>query len=330
MKYQELKPNPVGLAFDRYCKSLLMAGGDFDHAAQLAAGWADSPGVRLTHEKSATTGLSTSDGLAEFGIADEVYELYREASLFGRLSARMQRVPFLARVPVEGSGAIGGWVSEHGTKPVAAMSFDRIELSPYKAAVLAVVSDELLKLKGGDRVIRRLLIGGLSRFIDSEFLGSAPAVPGESPGGIAAGQPVVLGLSPADPASSLETAAGLLDSWGDVVVIAHPQWVPRLAVAGLVQPGAAGLLVGGLPLVTSTSAPADRLLLLDVTAVYFADDRESNVAVGTHGNVLMDNGESPASELTVNLWQQNLTSIKLERRISWIAAHDGAAVVVEV
>jgi HK97 family phage major capsid protein len=316
---------PVGTGVARYVKSLVVARGQRDTAAAVASAWTDSPQVRLTLTKAATTPLSSAD-LAEYGLSQEFYELYSARSVVGRLSDRFTRVPFRMRIPTEGSGVSASWIPESGRTPAAAMTWDRIELPEYKMGVLAVISEELARMStpSADAAIRRILVSAVGNFVDAEFLGTDAAVLGTSPGGIAAGQEsqTSTGSTAGQVRADLSAMVGKLGSFEAPVWITRPPTMAHLASVDLIEWTPTPLL-WGFPIYTSPAAPA-AILLVDAGAIYIADDGRTEIEPSGQATVLMDDGLSPASETEVGLWQNNLAGIKVIRYISWAAGHTSA------
>jgi HK97 family phage major capsid protein len=323
-----VSPLPVGTGLSRYVKALVNARGQRDVAAAVAASWADSPAVRLTLEKAATTPQSSAD-LAAYGLSQEFYELYRAQSLVGRLSDRFRRAPFRQKIPAEGSGVTAAWIPESGRTPATAMTWTQIELPEYKLGVLAVISEELARMStpAADEAIRRILVSAVGNFVDAEFLGTDAAVAGTSPGGIAAGQEshVSTGSAAAQVRADLSAMVAKLGSFESPAWLTRPRTMAHLASVDLVEFATGQPLLWGWPIFTSPAAPA-AIVLTDLSAIYLADDGVTEIDPSSQATVLMDDGLSPASESEVGLWMNNLSGIKVIRYISWAAGHTSAVV----
>ncbi len=325
---------PKYTALVRHARALILCRGDVNAAAKMAAKWPDTPGTRLTLEKAAVSAQSTADGFAEFGLAQIFWELYLAASGLGQLQPRMRLVPFKTKIPAElDNGAIADWIPESGMKPVRAFRFDQLELDSFKTGCLVVFSQELARMStpAADGTIRRILVNATANFIDSEFLGAAAAVPGERPAGIANGQQthVSTGSTLAAVTADLASMAAKLGSWGAPAWICHPKTFMSLAALDLVKFLPGGPQLCGAPIVRTTGSPA-QLMLLDCDAVFLADDGQSTISAATQATVTMDDGESPTTTTLVSLWQNNLACLRVERFISWLAAHAAAVVTMDV
>jgi hypothetical protein len=88
-------------------------------------------------------------------------------------------------------------------------------------------------------------------------------------------------------------------------------------------------MFSGFPIYWSEGSPA-QLMLIDLGAVLLADDGQSNIDIAEHATIVLDDGQSPLSTSTVSLFQSSMVAVRVERFISWLAAHDHAVVVMPV
>jgi hypothetical protein len=311
--------NPKGTSLSRYIAALVMTRNIVD-AARYAERWPDSPAVKLAFAK-AVSEQTTADGLTEFGISSELFELYRSTSIVGQLSGRMRPTPFMIQVPRElDSGVVSQWIPESNEKPVRAFSFDQVGLQPYKTGTIVVLSKLLAQFSkpSAEQVIRTILVNGIAAFIDAEFLGDAAPVIAESPGGICYNQEThgSTGATEAQIRADLAAMGALLESWRYPVWVCRPKSFMHMASLGIIDFLPAGPLLCGFPIIWTNASPA-QLALIDFGSVLLADDGKSDIMVSEHSMVKMDDGNSPSSAQDVSLWQSNLVGIRCERFISW-------------
>jgi hypothetical protein len=91
--------------------------------------------------------------------------LQRGASILGALEGKFRRVPFRTNVAREtGSGTGGSWVGEGLSTPVAATAYGTLIQEAYKAQVIVVLSNELLRLgdPASERTVRQTVTAGVT------------------------------------------------------------------------------------------------------------------------------------------------------------------------
>lgn len=322
---------PAGTNLARYVMALAGAKNRCE-AIYRAESWRDTPGVALAL-KAAVTAHDSSEPLVQYGIADELFELFRAASIVGRMAPQMRAVPFKARVPAETAAATAGWVAEGGLKPVSAMTLDDLEVEPYRMAVTVALSRELLKMStpAAEAAVRGALIGAIAQFADSQFLGAAAAVPGTSPAGILSGQQShnSTGGTAAQIAADLPAMAAKLTTWVYPAWVMKPKTFTHLAALKLVEFLPAGPLLLGFPVILTPASP-QQIALIDFGSILLADDGRSEISVFSDGDIQLGNGESPETFRTLSLWQNNLTAIRTERFVSWLAGSSSSAVLMTV
>jgi hypothetical protein len=310
---------PRGTALSRYVAALILSKNP-KAAADYSERWRDTPAVRLTFAK-AVTAQDTDDGLAEYGIGQELFEFYRAASLVARFSEFMRPTPLRVKVPIElNSGAVSAWVSQSGWKPLRALSFDRVVLDQFKTATVVVISQELARFSkpSAEATIRQILVNGVSTFIDSHFLSDAAAVADESPAGILYGQEAhgSTGSTEAQIRADLAAMGALLETWRYPVWVCKPKSFMFLASLGIIDFLPGGPLLCGFPIMHTTASP-QQLALIDAGTILLADDGKSDISIAEHATITMDDGASPASTQEVGLWQTNQVAVRVERFINW-------------
>jgi HK97 family phage major capsid protein len=82
-------------------------------------------------------------------------------------------VPFRTNVAREtGSGTGGSWVGEGLSTPVAATAYGTLIQEAYKAQVIVVLSNELLRLgdPASERTVRQTVTAGVTAYLDAQAL----------------------------------------------------------------------------------------------------------------------------------------------------------------
>lgn len=179
---------------------------------------------------------------------------------------------------------------------------------------------------GADVLLRNEFIRGCATFLDEQFLGTAAEVENVSPGGLANGVTAIAASGTATAAANLKHLFATFTAANPDIESAAFIMSPRNAAAiAASMPGAApnlglqGGAVFGIPVVTSTAA-ADRIFLIDESAVLYADDNGLEVDVSGHAAVQLDSAPdnpSTASTVLIDLWSRNLVGVKLTRMITW-------------
>jgi len=226
------------------------------------------------------------------------------------------------------------WIAQGLSKPLTSLAFASTTLPVTKAGGIVVVTNDLLKLgtPNAETVVRTLMVNGLARYLDTQFLDPAvAAVAGVNPASI------THGLTPLTPSGTTPAAAAtdFLTLLGTLTASYTPQALTLIASPANLAAIAIGL---ELPLFPTTGAFGVQVLasagagttvvLLDPTAVLIADEHQVDVSVARQATVQMS--DTPASPPTgvVSLWQQNLAGLRVERYISWQRASDAAVAVL--
>jgi HK97 family phage major capsid protein len=312
-----------------------------EEARGLAERWPDSPAVKLVLNAVVDPmDTSNTSALVRYGIAAEVLELLRAISVFERLRGFMRRVRFLQTMVKETTGASAGWIAEAGILPPIALNFDdALCLPPYKAGVMVVLTDELARLgqPGAVETARRILLEAVAKFLDKQFLDpSVAAVADTNPASVTNGAQSVIstGSSSAQILTDLSGMTAKLGSW------VEPRWIMRpstaSAIAGssstlfpLIRATPDGGTLLGIPVVNSVNSPP-QITLLDLNDVLLADDGEIGLTAARQANIDVDDGGSPAVIRPISLWQNNLVSVRVMRRISWMLGHSDSCVSMAV
>jgi HK97 family phage major capsid protein/HK97 family phage prohead protease len=286
-----------------------------------------------------TTTSGWASQLADYTyMASEFIEFLRPQTIIGRIPTGpngFRRVPFNIKLPLQTHGfGSTSWVGEGKMKPVGRMTFDTATLRWAKAAGIVVLTDELVRFSNpaAEVLVRNDMAEAMSQFLDEQFIDpTVTAVANESPASITNGAAtsVATGVDADDLRWDFRVAlrtliAANIAPVGGVFVM---QPIQALAIGLMVNalssqaefPGlnADGGSLLGYQVVTSNSVPEGVVVFFVPREILLADDGGVSIDASREATVTMDDGVSPASETSVNLWQQNLIGIKAERYINW-------------
>jgi HK97 family phage major capsid protein len=330
MRLSEFSRPPTAQAFARFALAKSLTTSNEDAIALAERRWA-SPIVEMALKAVPGSTLDSTWGavLSAHNIAPEFVELLDRQTLTGRMTG-IRRVPFRTLVAVEVTAPAVGWVGETLQKPVVEGDLDTVQIDHATLAVIAVLSRELAmsSTPAAEAAVTRMLVNGVAFAQDEQFLDpSVSAVPDVSPASITNGAAthVSSGATAVDITADLSLLVADLTA-GDVH-LRSPYWIMRprsavsLALLRLTDAGAAGLQLGGIPILTTAASPAGQVTLVDAAEVLLADEGETRVESASHATLTMSGTGSP----TFSLWQKNCVGSRIERRISWQRAKDAAA-----
>ncbi|NKM56366.1 phage major capsid protein [Rhizobium anhuiense] len=326
---------PKGMTFTRMALAKALSDGDDVNAAGIAeARWgASSAPARILRAVGAGT---YADMGGEFrAAATEFFGVVEQLSVLGRLGGGIRRVPLLTRMLTATSGASTYWVGEGKPKPAGKMAFTSGSLPSLKVASLAVVTEELARSSdpAAELVIRRDMTRSMTQAIDVALLdpsnaGSAGVSPASITHGVA---PISAG---ADPAADLrllvENFAGDLES---AIFIMTPSVAVSLASADRPGIGLRGGELLGAPAVTSRSAPADSIILADVSALALGEGA-SEIRTSRAATIemldadLVQDATTGTGTALVSLWQANCLGILSEKEMNWEIQRAGAVSMI--
>jgi hypothetical protein len=279
-------------------------------------------------------GTTTDPGWAQpltgvRGFANGFAAIARSASLLGRLPG-VRTVPFNTRIPTEDQGANFGWVSQGNAALVTQMSFGTgAVLDLLTASGIVVFTKEFLRLAvpGSDVALRDALVGALTQFTDTALLDPAStAISGQRPASITSTLTPISAPGPdmaADMSALLAAFFAARPGASDATrLIASADNSRKIRTAN----NGAGV---GVEVVT-TGAAGSTVLVLDGQALYVADD---GVTIDASGEASLQMDSSPdappnAGTVQTSLWMSNLSAYRLDRRLNWVVAPNGAQYMV--
>lgn len=370
---------PKGTAFTRYCIALAASKGNVMQAAEFAKRWKDETpevgnvlvaatqlGTTDFHKSAGESGLqqvlkaavsagTTTDStwaapLVQYqDMASEFIELLRPETILGKLTG-LRQVPFNLRIQRQTAGVAGSFVGEGAPKPVNAMAFDSITMTWAKAAVIVVLSDELVRFSNpsAEALARRDLVAGVAEYLDKRFIDPGYAgVANVSPSSI------TNGITPvASTGSTLAAITNDVESMFAGFVAANlklrtgawvmtPMTALRLSLLRNTNDEFAFPAINmnggtwfGLPVVTSNSAvaagsPSEQLIvLLDQEEILVADEGGITIDMSMEASLQMNDAPSGGATSLVSLWQNNLIGLRAERYINWARRRSQAVAVL--
>jgi HK97 family phage major capsid protein len=342
---------PQGWAFARYVGALALCRGNKFEAAEFAKRWRDStPGVELSLKAAMAAGTTTdadwAEPLVEYTtMASEFIDLLRPATIIGRIvNPGLRRVPFNIRVAGKTQGSTVGWVGEALAKPVSELKFNEVTLGFAKAAGIVVISEELARFSrpGAEDLITSDLRDTMQQFLDTQFVDPAvTASAGVRPASITNGV-TPIGLNAAASVATWTTAITAAFTAMAAAGLSPTHWITTPAVAlslGTLRTtqdifafpglGVSGGTLMGLPVVTSTSAPAGQLILICAPEIFLADEGGVSVDVSREASIMLDSAPVPGTTAYTSLWQHNLIGIKAERFINWAKRRTAAVQMID-
>jgi hypothetical protein len=275
-------------------------------------------------------------------------------SILGRFG--VGGVPSLTRVPFDVAVAAGdpgassaAWVQEGGGKPARIVTLARILLHPAKVAAVTVITNEVARLAAAGSVefLRDQLARSLAIGLDRVFCDPAISAGANSPAS------VTNGISPisatTDPATDLRQLVAAYAAGGGslsaAVILCSSATAAALALTSSsgasLFPGVtvAGGVLAGVPCLASDAVGA-RIILVDTSRIFVADNGEADVSVAEHASVEMVDAPSqsiadgsplaPSASSLVSLWQTDSIGLRVERIVSWATAPGAVAFLSDV
>lgn len=349
-----LGPNrniPKGIAFARQVMCLAQSGGNSEMAALVAEReYPDdmriAKSLRLVTRApvaALNTGNSTQGGddIAEAQtVQDDFVEFLRERTIVDRLGLRPAQ--FNTKISRMTTGQSGYWVGEGKPAPLTSGVFDTFTMGKTKVAAIAVMSKEQLRFSNinAEAAVRDDLIGALVARLDSTFIG-ADAAGTDTPAGILNG---VTGVTASGPTAddvrddmvglyANFSAANISQSGVSYVTTENLMYALRRMRSSLGVsefPEVASGTLDGRPLIASNHVSGGNLVGISGQDVFLADDGQVSAEMSDQASLEMLDGSLTQDGTTgtgadlVNLWQNGLMAIKVERFINWQKARPAA------
>jgi HK97 family phage major capsid protein len=275
-------------------------------------------------------------------LSSEFIDLLRPATIIGQLPLRP--VPFNVSIPRQTAGVAAGWVGQGLSKPVGALSFDRLPIPWSKSAVIAVITQELARFSdpSAEMLVRDDLVKAIKQFLDSQFIDPAvAAVAALNPASITNGVTSI----PSSGATITAINADLTKAISTLVAANMPMtsthWImnptARIFLQNLrtvqeqyafPEMGAAGLTLKGYPVVESTAVLSSMIILAECSEILLASDPVVDVTSSEEASLQMDSAPATPPTPLVSMFQQNMMAIKAEQFIYWVKRHTGCVTYI--
>jgi HK97 family phage major capsid protein len=368
-----------GQGFIRMVLAIGRHKGNVQAAAEFATRWKDqTPEVEIVLRAMAQTGelpgevlraavaAGTTTNATWAGpliyaqnLSSEFIEFLRPQTIIGKLPLRP--VPFNVSIPRQTGGASAGWVGEGLSKPVGALSFDRLPIPWSKTSVISVITDELARFSdpAAETLVRDDLINTIVQFLDTQFVDPAVAPsagvrPGAVTNGTAGTNVVVVPSTGVTVAAITTDVTNLLKQMAAAnLPMTSMYWLMTPAARITLQnirtaqdliafpelSGAGGTLIAGVnptfrgyPVVesnnifTSVSAPAGQsnIILLDCSQIFHASDPVIDVQASNEASLQLDSAPATPPTPLVSMFQMNMLAIRAEQYQYWVRRHDKA------
>lgn len=342
---------PQGILPARMAIAMYKGGNVPEVAAQVAKRlWPDAPEVELTLRTIVEAGDTTTSGWASQLIPaaqqmmNEFLEMLRATTIMGRIPG-LRRVPFNIAVPVQTGSGSYTWVGEAAPKPVTSLTFSSVTLRWAKAAGIIVITEELARFSNpsAEVIIRDDMIQGLTRFFDTQFVGTGAEVSNVSPAGILNGISATstTGTSAATFRTDMATLINKfntnnVDPSTIVLLMSATQatnlslMITDLGVPLFPNITPMGGTILGMPVIVSQNV-GTKIIALSARDILLAEDDGIRVDISREATVEMETApavgeQSPPSTQSVlkSLWQNNLVGFRVERYITWKRGRDAA------
>lgn len=339
---------PAGIEFARYAMCVAASKGVLPTALSMAESrYADTPRV-VTALKAAVAAGTTTDATWAGALVDYTHfagdfiEYLRPQTIIGKFGTNgipsLRRVPFNIQIAGQTTGGTGYWVGEGQPKPVTKFDFANVTLTWYKAAAIAVLTEELVRFSNpaAEALVRDALRDAIVERLDTDFIDPAKAaVANVSPASItnAASEIVSAGTDAdavrADVAAVMGAFITANISPMDGVWIMNPNAALNamlmrnpLGQAEFPEITMMGGRFAGFPVITSKYVPDGVVVFVNASDVYLADDGAVTIDASREASLQMDtaptnNSTTPTATSLVSMFQTNSIALRAERYINW-------------
>lgn len=340
-KSVEVKSNmPGGIGFAKAMRARVAAqmeakNGNFVSAVDVAKSRNEPEQVLRFLQKDAIVGRTDATEMEALvqddNLSNEFVELLRARTVFDKL-AGFREVPFNTKMVSQLTGGVAGWVGEGAVKPTTNPSFGTVRIDEHKLAAISIFTDEFLRNSKpkADSVFLEDLLAACATLIDETFL-SDTAGSDTTPAGILNG---VTAITPtaktaegyrADlKALAIQFLTGNKSLAGAQLIMSE---VAAYELADLVDALGNTLFRGmdaqvnakalkGTNVIESEAADG-KIIMLKPSEILLADDGQVDVSYSDQATI--QNGAT-----AINLWQQNMSAVRVERYISWAKRRESA------
>lgn len=274
--------------------------------------------------------------IQEDNLSNEFIELLRERTVFDKLNG-FREVPFNTKMVNQLTGGVAAWVGEGEVKPTTNPSFGTVKIDEHKLAAISIFTDEFLRNSKpkADSVFLEDLLAACAELIDGTFL-SAAAGDDNKPAGILNGVTglVATGVTGDTYRADLKSLAiqfllGNKSLTGAQIIMSE---VTAYELADVVDALGNTMFRGmdaqinskafkGINVVESEAADG-KIIMIKPSEILLADDGRVDVSYSDQATI--QNGDT-----TINLWQQNMSAVRVERFISWAKRRESAVSFIQ-
>lgn len=345
-----------GIRFARYARCLGLArktGQDLISVVEAHYGTRDPDLVGIVKANVIAVNTATDAALIgnEGGFADFV-EFLRPMTIVGRFGNNgipaLRRVPFRVPLITQTTASTGYWVGEGKPKPLTKPAWSNRELSPLKAANIAVATMEALRdsSPSAETLLRDDLAAAVAAAIDLAFIdpanaGTATVKPAAitnganaeaSTGNDAAAiradvQALMAGFIAAN--NALQSGVWIMSATTALALSMMRTALDQQEFPGITMNGGTFM---GLPVIVSQYI-TDYVVLANAGDIYLGDDGGVAVDMSTEASLqMLDNPTNdtvtPTATSLVSMFQTNSVAFRAERTINWLRRRDSAVQVL--
>lgn len=269
--------------------------------------------------------------IADDTLSNEFIELLRERTVFDKLTG-FRSVPFNTKMVNQLTGGVASWVGEGLTKPTTNPTFGTVRIDEHKLAAISIFTDEFLRNSRpkADGVFLDDLLAACAELIDGTFLSNVAGTD-VTPAGILNGVTAIDATGQTGDAYradlkalAVEFLLGNKSLTGAQLIMSE---VMAYELADLVDALGNTMFRGmdaqigskafkGINVVESEAADG-KIIMIKPSEILLADDGRVDVSYSDQATIV--NGAE-----SINLWQQNMSAVRVERFISWAKRRDTA------
>ena len=344
------KPLETGEGFGRWARVVAKANGNLMDAERIAKAMYPEDHTLGTVIKAAVAAGTTTDATWSKPLvnvqnyAGDFVEFLRPQTIVGKFGAGgipgLRRVPFNVKIVGQTSGATANWVGEGKGKPVTKWGYNDVTIGMTKVAAIAVLTDELVRSSdpAADMLARDELARAIIAKLDTSFISADAAVPNVSPAGILAGVTPIVKSAATDGFDAMQAdvqavfgayiAAGMAPREGVWIMSSATALKLAMMRNPLGQAENAGMSMNGgtfagLPVIVSDyQATAGRVILVNASDIYLADDGSVQIDMSREASIEMNdaptqNAVAGTGASMVSMFQANSVAIRAERYTGW-------------
>lgn len=345
-KSMSVKSNmPQGIGFAkamraRVASQLEAKNGTYVSAVDVAKSRNEPEQVIRLLEKDAIVGRTDASEMQALveqdNLTGEFVELLRARTVFDKLTG-FREVPFNTKIVAQLTGGTAGWVGEGAVKPTTNPTFGTVSIAEHKLAAISLFTDEFLRNSQpkADAVFLQDLLKACAELIDGTFISDA-AGDATKPAGILNGVTGITATGTNTEAYEADLLALTAEFLKNNKTLAGAQYIMsevqanqfarlRDALGNRYYGGMQGAInaksLDGINVIESEAADG-KIIMIKPDELLLADDGRVDVSYSDQATI--QNGVTP-----INLWQQNMNAVRVERYITWAKRRDSAVSFID-